>query len=285
MQDILLDTGCTRTMVRVDLVTPEKVLEDAVEIQCAHGDGVWYPLANVEMQVEGLEIEVEAAISEKLPVAVLLGKDVPEFTKLLRRKRGSSEVGEQQGGAMTVVERVQACQELEEGLSLRGKGLTARPRQNLDLVDELEARKDGAEQAGVTTLLSDEKFQQCKGSGDNKHPPEICVVGPQDTNRGFTEDAEAENRKQSSADVDFGWENGPLNRSCPLRRSKAGMERMLMLCYHATRYPEMTFPWRAETERALSFGNIGKNHYRCPISCCNKLVCRWRRGVECEGVG
>ena len=36
VRDILLVTGCTRTMVQVDLVVPEKILEgDAVEIQCA----------------------------------------------------------------------------------------------------------------------------------------------------------------------------------------------------------------------------------------------------------
>ena len=46
VQDILLDTGCTRTMVHVDLVPPEKFLEgDTVIIKCADGDVVLYPLA------------------------------------------------------------------------------------------------------------------------------------------------------------------------------------------------------------------------------------------------
>ena len=36
-----------------------------------------YPIANVAMQVDGLEIKVEAAIS--LPVSVLLEKEVPEL--------------------------------------------------------------------------------------------------------------------------------------------------------------------------------------------------------------
>ena len=74
MQDILLDTGCMRTMVRADLTPPppppppEKFQEgDAVIIQCAHGDSVHYPLANVEIQMDGLEIKVEAAILERLP--------------------------------------------------------------------------------------------------------------------------------------------------------------------------------------------------------------------------
>ena len=46
--DILLDMGCSQTMVHADLVPPEKFLEgDAATIQCAHGDTVLYPLANI----------------------------------------------------------------------------------------------------------------------------------------------------------------------------------------------------------------------------------------------
>ena len=91
MQDILLDTGCTRTIVHANLAPPQKFLEgDVVTIQCAHGDTVLYPLANVGIQVDWLEIEVEAAISENLPVEVLLGKDVPELSQLLVTDSASS---------------------------------------------------------------------------------------------------------------------------------------------------------------------------------------------------
>ena len=64
-------------MVRVDLVPPEKILSgDAVTIRCAHGDTVLYRLADLEMEVDGVYIQVEAAVSETLPVPVLLGRDV-----------------------------------------------------------------------------------------------------------------------------------------------------------------------------------------------------------------
>ena len=44
--DILLDTGCSRALVRRDLVNEEKMLEgEAVKIRYAHGDTVLYPLA------------------------------------------------------------------------------------------------------------------------------------------------------------------------------------------------------------------------------------------------
>ena len=81
---ILLDTGCTRTLIHKNLVPPHKLLPDeAVAIRCAHGDTVLYPLAAVELEVEGQHITVEAAVSDTLPTPVLLGTDVPELKVLL----------------------------------------------------------------------------------------------------------------------------------------------------------------------------------------------------------
>ena len=66
--DILLDTGCSRTMVHKNLVPDEKVKEgEAVTIRCAHGDTCLYPLADVQLEVDGLDLTVEAAVSETLP--------------------------------------------------------------------------------------------------------------------------------------------------------------------------------------------------------------------------
>lgn len=57
-----------------------KILEgDAVTVWRVHGNTVLYPLVEVELEVDGLSIIVEAAMSESLPVAVLLGTDVPEL--------------------------------------------------------------------------------------------------------------------------------------------------------------------------------------------------------------
>ena len=39
---------------------------------CAHGDTVLYPLAKVHIEVKGKPIEVEASMSYRLPVGVLL---------------------------------------------------------------------------------------------------------------------------------------------------------------------------------------------------------------------
>ena len=69
-------------------------------IQCAHGDAVAYPLANVELEVQGVTVTVEAAVSETLPQLVLLGTDVPELLSLLKGNEG--------GQALMVVTRSQA---------------------------------------------------------------------------------------------------------------------------------------------------------------------------------
>lgn len=72
VSDIVLDTGCSRTMVRKELVDGEKTMVgQAVTVRCAHGDTVLYPLAQVELNVEGIAVQVEAAVSDSLPVSVV----------------------------------------------------------------------------------------------------------------------------------------------------------------------------------------------------------------------
>lgn len=52
VSNILLDTGCSRTLVQKDLVPKEKLLDGAVvPIRCAHGDTVLYPLAKVGVEM------------------------------------------------------------------------------------------------------------------------------------------------------------------------------------------------------------------------------------------
>ena len=71
-------------MVRADLVPQDKLIQgEATTVKCVHGDNVLYPLAEVVVQVEGVEVTVKAAVFEQLPVSVLLGTDVPELGQLL----------------------------------------------------------------------------------------------------------------------------------------------------------------------------------------------------------
>ena len=80
---IVLDTGAAKTMIHRDLVPVEKVSRETVNIQCAHGDIVSYPMAEVSMRVGSHPFIVKAAVSDRLPVSVLVGREVPEFDKLL----------------------------------------------------------------------------------------------------------------------------------------------------------------------------------------------------------
>ena len=67
VKDILLDTGCLRTLVHQSLVPGSKLKErSVVAIRCAHGDTVLYPLADITMEVNGEQISVEAGVSETL---------------------------------------------------------------------------------------------------------------------------------------------------------------------------------------------------------------------------
>ena len=85
VEDIVLDTGCSKTLIHHALVPQKKMLQgEAVTIRCAHGDNALYPLAMVDLVVDGVPLTVEAAVSKTLPVSVLLGTDVPELVRFLR---------------------------------------------------------------------------------------------------------------------------------------------------------------------------------------------------------
>ena len=112
MENILLDTGCSRSLVRQELVPREKLLEGgAIAIQCVHGDT---GSAQVEVAV-GQSLEVTAAVSETLPMDVLLGTDVPEFDMLL----GQNTVKHAEATAVTTCAQGKMRAEQEENLQER----------------------------------------------------------------------------------------------------------------------------------------------------------------------
>ena len=48
-------------MVRQDLVPESKIIEgNVVTIRCAHGDTVFYPIAQLQLEVDGIPVCVEA---------------------------------------------------------------------------------------------------------------------------------------------------------------------------------------------------------------------------------
>ena len=76
VNDIIVDTDCTQTMVHEDPPpTSYNATGETVQIRCAHGDATSYPLAYVHLDVEGVKLQVTAAVSQTLPVSVLLSTD------------------------------------------------------------------------------------------------------------------------------------------------------------------------------------------------------------------
>ena len=80
--DILLDTGCFKTLVRRELVPREKILQEQVPFWCTHVETVMYPLANIEVQLGGVALTVEVAVSDRLLMLVLLGTDALQVVEL-----------------------------------------------------------------------------------------------------------------------------------------------------------------------------------------------------------
>ena len=61
-----------------------KIIEgDTVTIRCAHCDTVLYPIAQLQLEVDGTPVCVKAAVSKLLPMPVLSGTDVAELHLLL----------------------------------------------------------------------------------------------------------------------------------------------------------------------------------------------------------
>ena len=119
MKNIILDTGCSGTMVKKELVEKKKTLPgQMVSVRCAHGDAVQYPLATVSMDVKGHPIQVVEAVSETLPAAALLDTDVSELVQLLEgRSLGPRK--EEEGFLATT--RSQARRQKEEEEECRRK--------------------------------------------------------------------------------------------------------------------------------------------------------------------
>ncbi|XP_065062272.1 uncharacterized protein LOC135689086 [Rhopilema esculentum] len=83
--DILVDTGCSRTLVHKDLIPEGKVDEETrVDIQCAHGDYVSYPTAEVSIKIQDKVFLQRVVVSPNLPRPVLLGMDIVNDEKFER---------------------------------------------------------------------------------------------------------------------------------------------------------------------------------------------------------
>ena len=117
VNDLLLDIGCSKTIVWRDLVGEEQWLEEeSTIIQCAHGDAIAYPLAEVQLQIQGKSVLVRAAVSDTLPQLALVGTDVPGMLEMLQ---GAADLEEDPiESALVVMTRSRTRGQLEEDINL-----------------------------------------------------------------------------------------------------------------------------------------------------------------------
>ena len=74
---MLVDTGCDTTMVSARWIPPSRVeWAHTALVQCVHGDSLEYPTARVKLRVGGVDKLVRVVVAPKLPIPVLLGRDV-----------------------------------------------------------------------------------------------------------------------------------------------------------------------------------------------------------------
>ncbi|KAL5510151.1 hypothetical protein EMCRGX_G005644 [Ephydatia muelleri] len=101
VKNVLLDTGCSRTMVKRGWVPQERIYQD---------ESGRHP------------IREEAVVADTLPVDVLLGTDVEQLRNLRERGVPRKVTDKVAGGnGMVVVTRARARKELEEEIFRRGK--------------------------------------------------------------------------------------------------------------------------------------------------------------------
>ena len=82
--EIVVDSGCTRTLVHSKYVNSSALTGDKITVLTAEGERLTVPLANVEFDSkEGKHVEL-VGVLDKLPVDCLLGRS--SFGKTLSRQ-------------------------------------------------------------------------------------------------------------------------------------------------------------------------------------------------------
>ena len=82
--EVKLDSGADVIIVHRDLVNPSKVMSNTkLQLECVHGDKVSHPTAHVSIQVGDELHRVEAAVNDSAKKRVILGRNFPNFARLL----------------------------------------------------------------------------------------------------------------------------------------------------------------------------------------------------------
>ena len=153
---MIVDTGCSRTTVRKNLVSPSKVQGNTKDSQIANGEWINCKLAKVELDI-GEKYSTEVAVAERLAVLVLLGRDLPidrmiaqrlsdeEFREILQKRQEQQFVVTTRARAQR--EGAEEEQRLQEEALAQGQSRTIteeqRPQKEADMqdIEAVEHRK------------------------------------------------------------------------------------------------------------------------------------------------
>ena len=72
--DICLDTGCSQTLVHSSLVPPDHLIDETIDIRCAHGDIVSSPGAIVSICIDAEQYSVRVGVSDTLRIQSCLAQ-------------------------------------------------------------------------------------------------------------------------------------------------------------------------------------------------------------------
>ncbi|KAJ1172129.1 hypothetical protein NDU88_003979 [Pleurodeles waltl] len=82
----LVDSGCSQSVIRQDLVSPKQTMSQAhVLIACVHGDQSYYPVAMITFQFRGEEEPLRVGVLPHLEEDIIIGTDYTAFTQLLNK--------------------------------------------------------------------------------------------------------------------------------------------------------------------------------------------------------
>ena len=172
VKDIVLDTGAAKTMIRGDLVTEEDMVGSSIIVKCAHGDEVAYPVARVKIVVEGVTYTLDVAVSDSLPVSVLLGRDVPDLVNIGKTKRKFSCVGVRDVMAATTRAQARAKRAEESQLAEREQREAAVTTEVDSSQNHPVAPKESEETATITD--QDTSTREDQGQGSTEECPGVA---------------------------------------------------------------------------------------------------------------
>ncbi len=115
--NLVLDSGADTTVIAADLVPVASYTGETLRIAGVHSIGVEVPLARVKIMIGNQKIWLKAAVVEKPPHDILLGRDCENLQQLLRDALELQ--AEETKETVSVVTRQQAKASRKKSLAMR----------------------------------------------------------------------------------------------------------------------------------------------------------------------